>query len=182
MIKYILPLVLIIFQQLSAQACDCSRIVNLDEARKAAFEDANLVFVGRVMSIGENFDYTYQGWFNNKIFEIEVTESFKGTETGTVLKGHALTSCSGHPDEGTWLIYANIDENGLIMFSTCGLSRSFNRPQQILFEGYTPQPPTKEKMANPQPNELDWSIELATIHLQAAKDLKDEVTWLRNRK
>ena len=183
MIKIILILVLLISQQLSAQACDCSMISNLNKARKAALADADLVFVGRVVSTGENFDYTYQGWFNNKIFEIEVTESFKGTKTGIILKGHALTSCSGHPDKGIWLIYANIDENGMIMFSTCSLSRSFHEPQQIFFEGYTPRPPTKEETENPKANnDLDWPIEIATIHLQAAKDLKTEITWLRTTK
>ncbi len=169
--------------QLSAEACDCSGIRNLNNARETAFKEADLVFVAEVVSIGENYDYSSEGWFNNKIFEVKVKESFKGAKVGDLLKGNALTSCSGFPDKGIWLIYANLDANGMIAFSTCGLSRSFQKPQHIFFKGYTSRPPTKEESENPKLNfYIDWSIELATIQLQAAKDLKEEIYWLRTKK
>lgn len=181
MIQYNLIFIFLMIWQLPASACDCSRIRNLTETQSASFEESDLVVIASVESVGESMRYQSQGWFNNKIFEVEVTENFKGAKVGEVLKGHALTSCSGYPDTGLWLIYANIDDEGLISFSTCGLSRAFHKPEQIYYDEYTARPPTKEELENPQPNDdLDWAIEQANVKLTAAKDLKEEVLWLRS--
>jgi hypothetical protein len=181
--RQILLIILLAVMTFSAFACDCTRNSNLKEAQKASFEESDLVFIGEVVSIGENLKYKYKGWFDNRIFEIEVTEGFKGATIGDILKGRSLTSCSTAPEPGIWLIYANIDEEGFMTFSYCGLSRAFNKPERINFDGYTVRPPTIEELENPQPDDdLDWAVELATIKLQAANHLKEEVLWLRSLK
>ncbi len=180
--KYVF-LITILTAQLSSSACDCGRIKNLQEARTTSYEESDLVFIGQVVSLGENLQYKYEGWFDNRVFEIKVTEPFKGANVGDILKGRSLTSCSAAPEPGIWLIYANIDDEGFITFSYCGLSRAFNKPERIFFDQYVVRPPTQAELENPQPNDdLDWAIELATIKLQAANDLKEEVLWLRKQK
>lgn len=182
MIRYIFLLALITYQ-FTSTACDCVRIKNLEDARRTSLEESDLVFIGKVVSLGENLQYKYDGWFDNRVFEIEVTEGFKGANGGDILKGRSLTSCSSAPEPGIWLIYANIDEEGFMTFSYCGLSRAFNKPERITYDEYVVRPPTKEELENPQPNDdLNWAIEVATIKLQAANDLKEEVLWLRKQK
>lgn len=182
MIRYIF-LLTILTAQLSSSACDCVRIKNLQDTRITSYEESDLVFIGQVVSIEENLQYEHEGWADNRIFEIEVTEGFKGANVGDILKGRSLTSCSTAPKPGIWLIYANIDDKGFMTLSYCGLSRAFNKPEQINFDQYAIRPPTMEELKKPQPNDdLDWAIELATIKLQAANDLRAEVLWLRNQK
>jgi hypothetical protein len=150
--RQILIIILLAVMNFSAFACDCTRNSNLKEAQKASFEESDLVFIGEVVSLEENLKYKYNGWFDNRIFEIEVIEGFKGATIGDILKGRSLTSCSA-------------------------------APERINFDGYVVRPPMMEELENPQPNDdLDWAIELATFKLQAAKDLKEEVIWLRTQK
>lgn len=183
MTRYFFLLFLFVASQPFCFGCDCSRIADLKKSRVVSFEESELVFIAKVVSTGESEKLKSKGWFNNKIFELEVTENFKGTRTGQIVNGRALTSCSGYPDSGIWLIYGNYDSEGFLNYSICGLSRSFYKPQLISYEEYTPRPPTLEELKNPQPDDdLDWSIEMANIKLSAAIDLKEEVHWLRTQK
>lgn len=176
--RFIVLTVLMISVYFSTKACDCKEIPDLEEARITSYQYADLVFIGKVVMIGENHDYTDKGWFNNRIFELRVVESFKGTEVNTLLKGHALTSCSEVPDKGMWLIYANLDEYGMVSISACGLSRSFYSPDLILVNQYLLTPATAEEPEDFN-REIDKAIEKANIKLLATQELKEEVLWLR---
>lgn len=181
MVIRILILTLFASVHLNSYACQCIGIEDLKEAQLEEFENSYLVFVAEVVKVYKSEDYKEKGWFNNVVFELRVTEGFKGTEVGIIIKGHALTSCNIYPKENeTWLIYANKGKKGMISISECGLSRSIFEPQRILFDGYTPEPPPRDYEQDSD-FMFDIGIQLAEIKLKAAKDLKEEILWLRSK-
>ncbi len=97
-----------------------------------------------------------------------------------MLTGKVSSSCSIFPEKGLWLIYTMVDENGIIEFSSCGLSRSFNQPDYLYFASYVPNPPTKKEES------LDFQLEVEMDFVrkkyQAFLDLKEEIEWLRKKK
>ncbi|WP_462250992.1 hypothetical protein [Ekhidna sp.] len=175
--------ILLLSYQLSSFACQCKGIENLKDEQKASYEYSDLVFIGEVISVGESMKYKEEGWFDNKTYKIEVVEGFKGTKSGETLSGYSLTSCSSYPKSGTWIIYANKNDEGNITFSSCGLSRSFKEPERIFYNDYIPPPPPKEKWINWQAeDDLDVTILRSKIRVKAAQDLKKEIQWLRTMK
>ncbi|WP_436515665.1 hypothetical protein [Ekhidna sp. To15] len=181
MLTRILILTLLTFIQLNLYACHCGFIENLQQTQQEDFENSELVFVAEVIKVYESQEYSKEGWFNNVVYELKVTESFKGTTVGKIVKGNALTSCDIYPKENeTWLVYANMGMKGMISISGCGLSRSVYEPQRIMYPKYTPEPPPKDYE---QDSDFIFNIgiRLAEIRLQAAKDLKEEIIWLRSK-
>ncbi len=182
MLTRILILTLFASTHLNSFACQCIGIEDLKNAQQEDFENSDLVFVAEVIKVYESEEYEKKGWFNNVVYELKVTESFKGTEVGTIVNGHALTSCDIYPDENeTWLVYANKGKKGMISISGCGLSRSIYHPERIMYRNYTPDPPPRDYEEKPD-FMFDIGIKLAEIKLQAAKDLKEEIIWLRSNK
>ncbi|MEL7145701.1 MAG: hypothetical protein AAFO69_04980 [Bacteroidota bacterium] len=182
MTKYIIFL-LLIGGHFSAGACGCNPHKNLQKSRKYALKYTDMIFIGEVTPIPKNAPTSPADWGKAPIFEVIVTEQFKGVNVGDTLSGIIRSSCSITPTAGLWLIYAEVDEQGFISIASCGLSRAFYQPERIFYEQYTMRPPTIAELENPQPNDdLDWAIALANIKLQAAKDLKEEVLWLRTKK
>lgn len=167
---------------LGSLACQCIGIEDLKKAQQEDFEDSDLVFVAKVTKVYKSDEYKKKGWFNNIVYELKVTENYKGTEIGTIVKGHALTSCDIYPKENeTWLVYANKGKKGMISLSSCGISRSIYQPERIMYRNYTPEPPPKDYEQDSD-FMFNIGIRLAKIRLQAANDLKEEIIWLRSKK
>lgn len=182
MTKYII-LLLLIGGHFAAGACSCNPHKNLHASRKYELKHADLIFIGKVTPIPENHPSSPADWGKSPIFKVVVTEQFKGVNVGDTLSGILSSSCSINPTAGLWLIYAEVNDQGLISISSCGLSRAFYQPERIFYDQYSIRPPTIAELENPQPNDdLDWAIALANIKLQAAKDLKEEVLWLRTKR
>jgi len=175
-----LLLLLTITLFLPAFACQCPVIENLKEEQQASFADCDVVFIGKVISVGKSMKYQSEGHFDNRIYEIEVIEGFKGTEVGEILKGYALTTCSASPDNGTWIIYASKDDECNIYYSSCSLSRSFHEPDRIMYPDYIPPPPPS--MEQQVEDVLAATSLMAKIRLKAVEDLQEEIEWLRSKK
>ena len=182
MLRKILILTLFVSIHLKSFACQCDFIEDLPETQREDFVNSDLVFVAEVIKVYESEESESKGWYDKVMFELRVTENFKGTKREAIIKGAVLTSCDISPIENeTWLIYGNRNNDGLISISSCGLSRSILRPERILYKNYIPQPPPKDYKQKPN-FMFDTAILLAEIRLQAAKDLKEEIQWLRTRK
>jgi hypothetical protein len=155
-----------------SSACDCLMIKNLEEAQKSSFEENELIFVGKVIELSSDGSYT-----------LEIIESFKGNEKG-------LTKVYGFPDEfscpiipnnlyETWLVYSNLDLDGKISISQCGLSRSFQFPFYYGSRLLPPPPP----LGLNDPLDI-LALESLTIEYKkrALDELKNEIEFLRKMK
>lgn len=155
-----------------SSACDCLMIKNLEEAQKSSFEENELIFVGKVIELSSDGSYT-----------LDIIESFKGNEKG-------LTKVYGFPDEfscpiipnnlyETWLVYSNLDLDGKISISQCGLSRSFQFPFYYGSRLLPPPPP----LGLNDPLDI-LALESLTIEYKkrALDELKNEIEFLRKMK
>lgn len=157
-------------------ACDCGPLEKLDTIREKEYENSDVVFTGRIISLSE-------GWVD---FKIGVTESFKGNiKKGQILSGKNNTDCEPYINSGgDWLIYGKI-VNGSLVINPCGLSRSFDFPYDNRYFRSIPVPPL--------PAERDSTFNDAgrikaivdtgkKYQKKAVTELKEEIEMLRKKK
>jgi hypothetical protein len=158
-------------------ACDCHQRT-FKETQEQSIKDTPLIFVGDVVTSNEK-EGTY---------EIKIVEIFKGEVKTKIIKGKALTSCSGFPDKGRWIIYAMMFDNGVIDFDGCGISRSFENPHHIYVwatDYKIPPPPTKEYETDSKYSiqaNIDFQKAMTRLKEKALNDLEAEIEGLRKRK
>jgi len=106
-------------------ACDCvTRKWSVNRVYRD-IENSDLIFIGNRISYtrAENFE-------DEEKYSFEVIEVFKGRiEPGDIIYGKIHSPCSGSPNvEGLWVVYARMDEDGLIDYdyTDCGASRSLS--------------------------------------------------------
>lgn len=122
MMKQLLILGLFFFS-VNLYCCDCKTI-----PKKKEYVNSNFIFLGKIISI------------NDKYFDIEVLEVFKGKTIKTVRS--YISDCSIYPNKGErWLLYSNINKENVCFISVCGNSRSFRNPF-ILKDVNLPSPPS----------------------------------------
>ncbi|MBN3580766.1 hypothetical protein JYB64_00095 [Algoriphagus aestuarii] len=159
--------ILMLFNWGYSSACDCLMIKNLEEAQKSSFEENELIFVGKVIELNSDGSYA-----------LEIIESFKGNENG-------LTKVYGFPDEfscpiipnnlyETWLVYSNLDLDGKISISQCGLSRSFQFP---FYYGSRLLPPPPPLGLNDPLDILDLESLTIEYKKRALDELKNEIEF-----
>jgi hypothetical protein len=101
-------------------ACNCPKVEELKDKQISEYENSECIFIGEIFEI----DY------ENQIFKIKVTESFKGSKIGEIYNGKFDSSCGPRIDhEGIWLIYGNFFDSSILTANECGLSRSFKKPE-----------------------------------------------------
>lgn len=155
-------------------ACDCHRRT-LAEAQRRSIETSQQIFIGDVLT-SDNDKGTY---------EIKIVEIFKGEIKPKTIKGKVMTSCSGFPDKGRWIIYATIFDNGVIDFDSCGPSRSFENPHHIYIwtaDYKIPPPPTRESEMDSKYSiqaSIDFEREMTRLKEKALNDLEIEIEGLR---
>lgn len=166
-------LILILFvSSCSSSACDCAAIKDLKGVQNQQYDSSDLVFVGRVSqpSVDGSFGF-------------EVIELFKGNSSLKSVKGVCDNFCCYSPsDIGVlWLVYATVDEKGIIRMDGCGISRSFDEPFLYLSDEKRPGPPN--------PNSADQTLEMIELEFEWSTRkqkhldiLKEEILDLRKRK
>jgi|JI9StandDraft_1071089.scaffolds.fasta_scaffold74770_3 hypothetical protein len=164
--------ILLTLLTISTWACDC-KIKSLKENQDLSYNYAQLIFIGDVVEI----DTTTGN------YKIEIVEILKGKSKAKIVKGTAMTSCSGFPGLGRWIIYAESFDGDTIEFSSCGMSRSFSDPQYVMISDYTyPLPPKDLSEMKSTDIHLDLLTKILTIKEKALSDLKTEIIDLRKRK
>ncbi|WP_417558856.1 hypothetical protein [Mesoflavibacter zeaxanthinifaciens] len=104
----------------TSSACECPIPKSLELVQNREFENSDCILIGEVLEINPQ----------NDTFKVKVIESFNGDENGKVYNGIYNRYCEAIIDQkGKWLIYGNIDEQGLLEIKPCGLTRSFTNPE-----------------------------------------------------
>lgn len=158
-------------------ACDCHRMT-FKERQGESIKDTPLIFVGDVLTSDTE----------KQTYEIKIIEIFKGEIKTKIIKGKVMTSCSGFPDKGRWIIYATTFDNGVIDFDRCGLSRSFENPHHIYIwatDYKIPPPPTREYETDSKysiQSNIDFEKEMTRLKEKALNDLEIEIERLRKGK
>ncbi|QWX85417.1 hypothetical protein H0I23_07190 [Cellulophaga sp. HaHaR_3_176] len=152
----------------NAFACTCSIPKSLKAIQDYEFQNSDCIFIGEVLKID----------FENSTFEIKVVESFNGDGIGNIYEGTYDNYCGPIINkEGRWLIYGNYNTENLIEINACGLTRSFENPENNVSATTPPEPlpPNKKESKTQAENErTEWK-------LRAKYDLENEVTDLRKR-
>jgi hypothetical protein len=126
MSKLSLPFILVLLcLSYSSFACDCNTRKWSVKSVNSAIEYSDVVFIGERTTYlrDENFEESYS---------FRVVEAIKGNiKAGEIVNGSTHNNCSGSPNvEGLWIIYATLENDGLIDFdyTGCGASRSLSGP------------------------------------------------------
>ena len=163
-----LKILLFIFTTSLYILCTCPPY-RLSDHQKEEIENSEYIFIGEVININ-NSKHTYK---------IKVLESFDNcSNKGTIYNGKNWPYCYPYIDsKGKWLIYGNIEE-GFLRVNLCGISRSFENPQEVISS--IPQPPLKENESKKEYNlrRKKWKKE---DRMKSKQDLEQEVKNLRNR-
>ena len=156
-------------------ACICSADMELQEARDYEYEKSEIVIVGEITYLSSD----------KKAFEIKILEKLKGDfQVGQVLQGKNNYYCEPIIDSlGTWLIYGGT-ENGKLTINECGLSRSFDKPEENLFFRPPPPPPPShpDSIIDKRAREKEFMERIEEYKTIAFKELEVELTQLRDRK
>lgn len=133
---------------------------------------SRLIFIGDVLSVDKT-EGTYS---------FTVVEVLKGGTSLKVVKGRIHTSCSGYPDQGRWIIYADTLNNGVIDFSLCGPSRSFHNPERINAKEYVIlQPKVVGEAGFSVDDQIKFEKRVLEMRAKALSDLELEIGDLRKR-
>ena len=164
---------------ISSCCCECKDLVALDKSRKQEFASSDNVFIAKVICLSGDYSYS----------EVSVEEVFKGNlKKATKLIIYNPEGCEPliHESDGKWLIYSREYDHKLHL-NACGLSRSFNEPDENLhFRLRPPAPPppplpsdsTKlEYVQKPVPQEI-----IEKNKVKATRLLEQEIHLLREKK
>ncbi|CAN5247829.1 hypothetical protein BH23BAC1_BH23BAC1_50380 [soil metagenome] len=161
----------------TSECCDYS--IPLKKKQKTEYNSADLIFIGRVTHINEE----------DKTYEMEIIEVFKGNHHAKTIKGKSWGMCSSIPStsKGKWIIYANFIESDFVGLSPCGLSRSLNNPHQIPVKEYNiiPPPPFQryhDDIVYSVQFDIDYSRQMLKLNEIALNDLEKEIISLRKRR
>ncbi|MBS9462507.1 hypothetical protein KIM67_08800 [Flagellimonas sp. 389] len=152
---------------LKSFACIC-KFKKLPELQKLEFENSESIFIGEVVEI----DTLY------RTFKIKVLESFSVDVIGTVYNGSNDKFCGPTVNEkGKWLIYGNFNAENLLEINTCGLTRSFEHPENNISVTRLPIPPP----SNTKESESQVEKRKKERKLRTKSDLEKEIALLRKR-
>jgi hypothetical protein len=155
-----------------AIACDCKKKA-LKQNQIESYERAQLIIIGDVIE----FDSA------SRSYKIRIAEILKGSSKDNIISGITPTSCSGYPNSGRWIIYADSFSGGVIEFSSCGMSRSFSDPHSVNVKEYSlpTQKKHSEEMKSRESTDtyLNFLEEVQSLQSRALADLRREIQYLR---
>jgi hypothetical protein len=155
---------IIVSKSLASFACDCAE-VPYEMQFEHSVESSDLIFIGRPI------------WQEEWDYEIEIIEILKGEFDCETVLGSGRTSCDlwPEPEDGLWIIYTSMRENGEIGIYDCGLSR----PLKSL--NITPEPPQKD-LKNEADMEVNAIEQVSLAKYQSSIQLQKEIAELRKRR
>lgn len=157
---------LFLFCMISNQliACDCRDSKDLKEIQNREFTNSKYIFIGEILKIDTK----------KHIFEVKVSESFKGAKNGKVYRGVYNKLCGPIINEfGKWLIYATSNSCNYIKVNVCGLTRSFKNPEHTISVTKPPKPlPSNASKSQIDKETISWKE-------RAKADLAKEIADLR---
>lgn len=153
----------------NAIACECVAVADLKSKQLKDYTNSKLVFVGKVTAIED---------FGN--YQFKILELFKGDIKESFVSGEIKTLCSIRPKKlkEVWLVYANIDESGLIEMIRCDLSRSFDSPYIWFKDFKQPIPDNKNSSSISREQQKNNKA----LKKNALSILKEEIQELRKMK
>ncbi|KAF2331986.1 hypothetical protein [Flavobacterium daemonense] len=151
MIKKLFTLLLSIIS-INSYCCDCKTI-----SKETEYRNSDFIFLGKIISV------------NDKFFEIETLEVFKG-KTIRKIKSY-ISDCSIYPNKGEiWLLYSKKNSKNAFFISACGNSRSFSKPFTINYTNLPPPPPLDiPEACNDLNGKNYFKIALLQLELDIAK-------------
>lgn len=150
-------------------SCDCKDFGTLDSARMYSYTHSDIVFLGELVDF-DTTDYS---------FTFKILEQFKGISKATLIKGKWHNTCSMFPtDRSKWIIYANIQDGGMIDISQCLASRSELNP--FCIGCYKLPPPLSPHATDLEKKNCDANFML--LKEKAISDWYAEIEWLRTLK
>lgn len=196
-VKLLASVLLFIIGLKQAIACDCKNLCPLENLRNVSYENADLVFLGELI----------QSDFHQNTYTFRIIEGFKGEFESTTISGGYFNSCSVFPeDRGQWIVYAQMQDDGMINLSQCSASRSKANPSRVMcYKTPTPPSPSNRptspspssttntpKRSNPSAqsippiptktsNHPEIDPEISALKKQAGQDWLDELVWLRQK-
>lgn len=168
--RYI-TILLLFFSSCSSSACDCASIRDLEGAQKALYENADIVFIGKV--IEKDSDYGYR---------FSIVEMCKGDSHLSTVDGTSDKSCVVSPDKvgELWLVYGHFTDDGRMVMDECGISRSFDHPYLYL-SGETIPGPLNTKSEDQALDIIDSNYQWAVLKQKHLEILRQEILDLRNK-
>lgn len=143
-------------------ACNCPIVKELAKIQNYEIENSECIFVGDVFEVDKV----------NKTFKVKVIESFDETGSETIYSGTYDPICGPSINEkGFWLIYANFYGGSELHINSCGLTRSFKRPEDNLVMDIL--------MPSINDNQNNWRKEW---NKKATMTLSNEMANLRKRR
>ena len=161
--------IFLLFQIQSAIGCDCVRIKNLATNQKERFLYSELIFIGELIKSNDDGSYEFQ-----------IIELFKGEHPGINVIGKYHSTCSVIPKmtDKIWIVYADLDENGIIDIHDCGLSRSFEFPFLRHKQAFLPPPSDLNNHDRPLSMIKQFQL-MAKYKDKALEVLRKEIEQLR---
>ena len=159
--KYYSILIFWIIGIFEIHACNCPIVKDLKKIQQYELDNSECIFIGEVISVDRE----------NELFEVRVFESFNGETIGNIYVGTYDSQCGPIVDEkGKWLIYGNFGKDSELMVNSCGLTRSFENPQNNISVPLDIAPaPEKDKY---EPWRAEWNE-------KASQALEIEIAMLR---
>ena len=159
--KYYSILIFCIIGILEVHACNCPIVKDLEKIQQYELKNSECIFIGEVINVDSE----------NELFEVRVFESFNGDGIGNIYVGTYDSQCGPKVDEkGRWLIYGNFGTDSELIVNSCGLTRSFENPENNISVPIDIAPaPVKDKYES-------WRAEW---NKKARKALEIEISRLR---
>ena len=162
--NYVFLILTILFSYTSeSYACNCPIVKNLKAIQEHEYDNSNRVFIGEVLAFDRE----------NECFTVKIVEAFKGVKVGEIHEGSYDSQCGPSVEEyGIWLIYGFIGSQEKIYVNSCGISRSFAKPE------YNISIPLNMR---PMPGGKDYEIWAAESNKKAIVVLRNEIEELRKK-
>ena len=165
----IITILFFIFFVTNSFACICVP-KRLSDLQQSEIKNSECIFIGEVTEINNS----------NNTFKIKVIESLDGGDSkGNIYEGRNWKYCAPYVNsKGKWLIYGKMEE-GFLHLNMCGISRSFENPQEVYNSVSAPLPTSKKE--NEKTKKLKWEKWKRDNHEKSQADLKIEIIALRQR-
>ena len=169
-IKIKIILILLFISSINLYACNCKYQGNLEVLQNIEFNNSECIFIGEVIDIDSE----------NNVFEVIIIESFNGIEIGEIYSGLYDKYCGPIINEkGKWLIYGNFNSENQIVINHCGLSRSFENPENNTSASNPPEPLLPNTLISKSESESEKRM--TEWKKRAKSDLDKEIIYLRKR-